>query len=950
MITELTNEQKSQFDKYVEKWTKVGTSTKPINFEKAKAAVKKAYEIAGVKVPETFIYCKSPLSAQFYINILQNLKIDMKSVKKDISQEVMKYITKKIEDNVIADIEIEDKVNVIDSISNDISDSILLEFEKLTDKNNREITMEISDKIEAVVSDNIMESSEMHFNTSSEMFSNLNEKINNNIPNEIEDVIIKATTEKLKPGNTNNNIVNTDLKVGYAIANEEIRKIKEKINDIVKSIIMNNIRNKIINGNNVYSMNEHIKENFENIINSNVDDESIINEKKAGYKICLDVTSKCHDNIVNEIKERIREIINESVSIEHIYEIRDIIEYDISNFIEHNVNDGNKNNIKESIGMSISSVAYDKIKNGILRAKNPSEHIINIIYSNIDDVIKKNINDVKIEYCIKDAVESIYDLSNENKLKMSGKIGVSQVFYNDKNVSEQILNDIGDSINIRIGNHIKHSVICCIDDLFKDISSSIKKDNNLDKTISNNTESDVNKMINEKVDNNIILEIYNNISNKVSKIIDKSLSQIINQIKEDETLYDKLTNGSYYGIAKKIDTKVVGEIKNGIIHKIENDIIFDINNTLENTVNEIDKLKNDINHDSKIEIENNMGSKLMSEIISKISSSIEVYTKEYISDMLIGSIYKIVIKKIYDSINNSINDIIKNNEMNYVSTWFYGQHDASWISFYDYIENCLGLKEETKKMEGLKEIVLKCGWCYCYENIVFICDRHSKLNMDENNNLHSENDYAFQYPDGYGECFWHGTKIPNWIILQPEKLTVDEIFKEKNKEVQRCMIEIYGRDKLIAEEGKLIHSDDWGDLYEISQFHDSFDKPLRFIKVINFSPNETTYLKKETIDKIMIAAQQKIGTNGMYRHGDVVIISKNAKQTTKEEAEQMIREYKAFINQALDIECNKQKITYKEYFLQINPNINTAYEAWQSCHSKLDLGNKIKQFLPFVAS
>ena len=135
-------------------------------------------------------------------------------------------------------------------------------------------------------------------------------------------------------------------------------------------------------------------------------------------------------------------------------------------------------------------------------------------------------------------------------------------------------------------------------------------------------------------------------------------------------------------------------------------------------------------------------------------------------------------------------------------------------------------------------------------------------------------------------------------------------------------------------------------LYEIPKFFDSFSKPLKFLKVINFSPNETSYLSKAKIDECVKKTQNCIGSNGMYRHGDVIILSKNAKETTKKEAEQKIKEFKKNLQQELDIACNKQKITYKEYFLQIHPDIMTAYEAWQSCHRKLN----IKEFLPFVAS
>ena len=51
---------------------------------------------------------------------------------------------------------------------------------------------------------------------------------------------------------------------------------------------------------------------------------------------------------------------------------------------------------------------------------------------------------------------------------------------------------------------------------------------------------------------------------------------------------------------------------------------------------------------------------------------------------------------------------------------------------------------------------------------------------------------SIRWRNGIGLYFSHGQKIPGWIVISPEKITIDHIQKEMNMEVQRVMIEKYG--------------------------------------------------------------------------------------------------------------------------------------------------------------
>lgn len=59
-INELTAEQKALLPVWRDKWLKIGLSTDPIDQERAKSAVRKMYECAGLEAPNTFVFLDNP--------------------------------------------------------------------------------------------------------------------------------------------------------------------------------------------------------------------------------------------------------------------------------------------------------------------------------------------------------------------------------------------------------------------------------------------------------------------------------------------------------------------------------------------------------------------------------------------------------------------------------------------------------------------------------------------------------------------------------------------------------------------------------------------------------------------------------------------------------------------------------------------------------------------------
>jgi len=121
----------------------------------------------------------------------------------------------------------------------------------------------------------------------------------------------------------------------------------------------------------------------------------------------------------------------------------------------------------------------------------------------------------------------------------------------------------------------------------------------------------------------------------------------------------------------------------------------------------------------------------------------------------------------------------------------YGSHEAAWLSFYDYMQNVLGVDFDGK-LDGLWAVAKTCGWVSCYDTLAIVQDRPLHIKMDEDNRLHCENGPAILYDDGFAVYAWHGVRIPGEWITNKSSLTPKIALTWENMEQRRAACEILG--------------------------------------------------------------------------------------------------------------------------------------------------------------
>ena len=162
-----------------------------------------------------------------------------------------------------------------------------------------------------------------------------------------------------------------------------------------------------------------------------------------------------------------------------------------------------------------------------------------------------------------------------------------------------------------------------------------------------------------------------------------------------------------------------------------------------------------------------------------------------------NSVWNSVGNSVRDSVGNSVYNSVRSSVYNSVGYSIYGQHDAGWLSFYDYFNEVVGLKEETNKVQGLISLAKSAGWALPYENICWISERHQVLNRDNRERLHCLTGPSVMYPDGWEIYAINGVLVPEKVVKHPESYTEEEIKNEKNSEVIRVLAERLGWDKFL---------------------------------------------------------------------------------------------------------------------------------------------------------
>ncbi len=175
--------------------------------------------------------------------------------------------------------------------------------------------------------------------------------------------------------------------------------------------------------------------------------------------------------------------------------------------------------------------------------------------------------------------------------------------------------------------------------------------------------------------------------------------------------------------------------------------------------------------------------------------------------------------------------------LNY-SDWWYGQHNANWVGYYEYFYNVFGYKKgvDKKMFATLIEVTKKLHWFKPFDTDCFVCrkPKHIKMLGDV---LHCEDGKAVEYLDGWGIYCLNGVTVTKEIVETPaDKLSCQLVVTETNAQVRAEIVKKIGMERILKHfKAKVI---DKKDEYELLMLEIKDHNPRPYLKMINPSTSE----------------------------------------------------------------------------------------------------------------
>lgn len=153
-------------------------------------------------------------------------------------------------------------------------------------------------------------------------------------------------------------------------------------------------------------------------------------------------------------------------------------------------------------------------------------------------------------------------------------------------------------------------------------------------------------------------------------------------------------------------------------------------------------------------------------------------------------------------------------------------------SLYDFSISVLNCHHDEKKWQAFQLLVKNCGWLLGFEKICIVCDRPTKLSLDNQNRLHAEGKPAISFADGYSLYSYHGVTLPEkYGKLHPKEWQAQWLLEETNSELRRVLIQGIGYSK-ICQDLQAIELDFW--------------QEYTLLKIDSYIDIESIYLLKMT--------------------------------------------------------------------------------------------------------
>ena len=137
-----------------------------------------------------------------------------------------------------------------------------------------------------------------------------------------------------------------------------------------------------------------------------------------------------------------------------------------------------------------------------------------------------------------------------------------------------------------------------------------------------------------------------------------------------------------------------------------------------------------------------------------------------------------------------------------------------------------------ERIDLLKDLVDNCGWLFCFGNLCVVCDRPTKIFLDNRKRLHNIGSPAIEYSDGYHIYAYYGEVISQqYGKLAPSQWQIEWIVQESNDRLKQLLVKIIGLERIFREcDVKRIDINEQYELFKVQITNSSCNSSFNLLK------------------------------------------------------------------------------------------------------------------------
>ena len=291
---------------------------------------------------------------------------------------------------------------------------------------------------------------------------------------------------------------------------------------------------------------------------------------------------------------------------------------------------------------------------------------------------------------------------------------------------------------------------------------------------------------------------------------------------------NKLGNNLWDNLGDKLSNRLWGKFRGKVSDKVSDNLWDNLRGNLMGNLwdnlrgNLAVNLKDNLKDNLMVNLKNNLKDNLRNNLRNKLMGNLWDNPRDNLMNNLKDNLRGNLAVNLMNNLRG--NDLFEN-------TYFWGQQDVYWISFYLFAKQFLGIKygEYEKGLDMFANIGKSCNWIWFYKDICFVSDRAEYIHRKDNN-LHNEDGPAIRFRDGYSLYALNGVRVEKEIVeTPPEKLDPALLITEQNAEVRREIIRKIGVSRII-QKLKAEQLDTWRE-YVLYSINNIDIEPVRILRM-----------------------------------------------------------------------------------------------------------------------